>query len=227
MPPATRPPRVQDTTKSNQSGAPSATADDPARIASRRAAALPPEQRRQAIVTATQPLLMEHGMSVTTRQIAEAAGIAEGTIFRVFADKEALITAVVERALDPAPLEARLAEIDRAQPLADRLAEAVRILQERTVSLWHLVSNVGFAQSAAQRDDIRRRNLAVLPSLSALFEPDRGELRFGPDDAARRLRTLVIAGSHPALAGDQPLDPDEIVSLFLDGARRRTPPEDR
>ena len=57
------------------------------------------------IVEATLPLLLEHGEMVTTRQIAEAAGIAEGTIFRVFADKDELIAAVVEHAVDPAPLE--------------------------------------------------------------------------------------------------------------------------
>ncbi|MCU1430433.1 MAG: DNA-binding transcriptional regulator, AcrR family, partial [Actinomycetia bacterium] len=36
------------------------------------------------IVAATLPLLLEHGDRVTSRQIAEAAGIAEGTIFRAF-----------------------------------------------------------------------------------------------------------------------------------------------
>ena len=63
------------------------------------------------IVAATLPLLLEHGDRVTSRQIAEAAGIAEGTIFRVFADKDEIIAAVIEAALDPAPLEAALAGI--------------------------------------------------------------------------------------------------------------------
>ena len=43
---------------------------------------------------ATLPLLRAHGLSITTRQIAEAAGVAEGTIFGVFPDKEALLQAV-------------------------------------------------------------------------------------------------------------------------------------
>ena len=185
----------------------------------KRAAALPPEARRQAIVDATLPLLMEQGLAVTTRQIAEAAGIAEGTIFRVFPDKDALIAAAVEQALDPAPLEARLAEIDPTLPLEARLVEAVTAVQERSERLWQLMSNVGFTGPSRERDEMRRRNMADLTSLVALFEPDRNALRFDPVANARRLRALAIAGSHPALAGDQPLSAEEIVSLFLDGAR--------
>ena len=41
-----------------------------------RAAALPPSERRAEIIAATLPLVREHGANVTTRQIAEAAGIA-------------------------------------------------------------------------------------------------------------------------------------------------------
>ncbi len=72
----------------------------------KRASALPPDERRSMIIAATLPLLLEHGDRVTSRQIAEAAGIAEGTIFRVFADKDEIIAAVIETALDPEPLEA-------------------------------------------------------------------------------------------------------------------------
>jgi AcrR family transcriptional regulator len=186
----------------------------------RRAVALPPEERRQAIVEATLPLLMSHGTAVTTRQIAECAGIAEGTIFRVFPDKDALIAAVVEKALDPAPLEARLALIDRRQPLEARLTEAVRAMQERNESIWQLISNVGFTASP-ERDELRRRNLADLPALIALFTPDGDKLRFDARANARRLRALTTACSHPALIGDEPLSADDIVSLFLDGARRQ------
>jgi AcrR family transcriptional regulator len=192
----------------------------------RRAAALPPEKRREAIVSATLPLLLEHGLAVTTRQIAEAAGVAEGTIFRVFADKDALIDAVFEKALDPGPVETRLAEIDPSLPLDERLVEAVRIMQERVAGVWRLVSSVGFTRPPEPGDDSRRRKFTDVRHLVALFEADRDRLRYDPASNAQRLRALAIAGSHPALI-DRPLPPEEIVALFLDGVRLRpaaTPP---
>ena len=62
---------------------------------STRARPMPVDERRAAIARATLPLIAAHGHEVTTRQIADAAGVAEGTLFRVFDDKEAMIDAAV------------------------------------------------------------------------------------------------------------------------------------
>src|SRR5690242_11911551 len=96
-----------------------------------RATALPPEERRSTIVAAALPLLLEHGDRVTSRQIAEAAGIAEGTIFRVFADKDEIITAVIEAVLDTAPLEAAVAAIPTDLSFEATLVAAATIMQQR------------------------------------------------------------------------------------------------
>ncbi|MDR0944636.1 MAG: TetR/AcrR family transcriptional regulator, partial [Bifidobacteriaceae bacterium] len=63
-----------------------------------RAAPMSAEDRREAILDAVLPLLQQAGSAVSTRRIAQAAGIAEGTIFRVFRDKEELMAAAFGRA---------------------------------------------------------------------------------------------------------------------------------
>ena len=52
-------------------------------VRSERARRMPPAERREALINATLPLVLWHGPGVTTRQIAEAADVAEGTIFQI------------------------------------------------------------------------------------------------------------------------------------------------
>ena len=182
-----------------------------------RATSLPPDERRAAIIAATLPLLATQGGRVTTREIAEAAGIAEGTIFRVFPDKETLIEAAIDSAFDPAPVEAALHDIDAALPLEARLAAAVAILERRFVSVWQLMTSVGITRAPDKRVP------PSLVALTALFEPDRARLRLEPEEAARLLRALTLASTHPALVAGEPLSTDQIVSVLLDGIRSPTP----
>src|SRR6187402_2598174 len=108
-----------------------------------RATPLPPAERRAAIVQAVAPLLLEHGAGLTTKQIAHGAGVSEGTIFNVFADKDELIEAVIEAALDPQPLEQRLAAIDPAQPFDIRLVAATELVQRHVMHIWRLIAALG------------------------------------------------------------------------------------
>ena len=176
-----------------------------------RATALPPDERRSMIVAATLPLLLEHGDRVTTKQIAEAAGIAEGTIFRAFADKDEVIAAVVEAALDSAPLEAALAGIPDGLPFEEGLAVAIVIMQQRVIDIWRLASSVG-----TRFHEQTRRPMPDSGALVSLFEANRAQINVEPIVAARLLRALTLAATHPMLAGE-PRSPDELVALFLHG----------
>jgi AcrR family transcriptional regulator len=188
-----------------------------------RAAALPPSERRAEIVAATLPLVLAHGAAVTTRQIAEAAGIAEGTIFRVFPDKESLIEAVVESAFDSTATDAALLGIHPSLTLEARLIEAVEILRRRVADLWQLRTALGMMQMSSSGPSMTDRHQAPdLGPLATLFEADREQISRDPLEAAHLLRGLTIASTHPALILDEPLASDEIVALFLDGIRTRT-----
>ncbi|MFL6161925.1 MAG: TetR/AcrR family transcriptional regulator [Jatrophihabitantaceae bacterium] len=190
---------------------------------SSRAAPMSREQRRGAIIEATLPLLREHGHAVTTRQIAEASGIGEGTLFRVFADKAELIDACLTTAFDQAPTLELFTAIDRRLPLERKLVAAVRILQDRLLTVVELLIALGFPSPPEGQDrrrmDPRARfgHSQLLDAMTELLEPDRELLRLSPAETARLARVLTFAASHPKITDGEPMRAEEIVSVLLHG----------
>jgi AcrR family transcriptional regulator len=179
---------------------------------------MPATERRAAIIAATLPLLRTIGPAVTTKEIARAAGIAEGTIFSVFADKDDLLEAAARAGFDPGPTATRLEAIDPALTIDDRLAEAVELLQVYLDGVWQLMSTL-----CAGRDKSHANESLFAPlagALGRLLDGDRRDLRVAPTAAGHLLLSVIVASSHPMIAGSQPSSPPEIVTLFLDGARR-------
>jgi len=142
---------------------------EPAAPERTRARPLSREERRDAIAAATIPLLVQHGAGVTTRQIADAAGVAEGTLFRAFADKDEILHAAVVRSLDPAPVVAAIAALpddDGLRPLVTSVAELLLEMQRVGMRIF---------AAAHQVLDPRRRGV---PGGDA-GEPRPGEARAG------------------------------------------------
>src|SRR3954468_11924021 len=106
----------------------------------RRAPAMDADQRRAMIVAAALPLVVEYGASVTTAKIAKAAGIGEGTIFRVFPDKDALLHACVAEAVRPDDTVRHLESISLDQPLAHRLIEAAEVIRGHLTRMGAVIS---------------------------------------------------------------------------------------
>lgn len=176
------------------------------------------------IVTAALPLVVEYGAAVTTAKIARAAGIGEGTIFRVFPDKDAVLTACMEEVLRPDDTVTLLEAISPDQPLADRLMEAAEVMRGR----MDRVGDVAGALAAAGKltrgapgseagDRQRQAGLAApRAALAELFEPERGTLRLEPERLADAFHLLLMSAGRSGTP--EPFENGELVDLFLHGA---------
>ena len=187
-----------------------------------RATPLPPDERRAALIAATEPLLEQFGREVSTRQIAEAANVAEGTIFRAFPTKEALIDAVLNDVFDVQHTCDELAEIDLRQDVEERLVTAVAVLQARLHRVFALFHSMRLSPPIKHdpdsfRERQRTDNEQLDSAIAALLEPDRDRLRFNPVEAAIAVRTVTFALTHPIIGEDRFTEPEKIVNLVLHG----------
>ena len=186
-----------------------------------------PEDRRTAIVEVAIPLLQDHGAALTTRQVADAAGIAEGTLFRAFGTKEELVQACATEVFDTRQVIARLRSVDRDQPLDDRLTDAVDIMLDhvgRIIGLMSTLYATGMAPPRHREGEHTHRPRMSDPEVDAalvdLIGPDAEQLRLDPSDVVNILAHLTLASAHPLFPA-RAMTAAEIVSVVLDGTRTR------
>ncbi len=187
-----------------------------------RAKPLSPEERRTAILDAVIPLLVERGTAVTTAEMAEAAGIAEGTIFRVFDDKNALLHAAIGKTLDPEPILTAFDAIDVTASLQDQLTQAANILAaryEKTTALIGMARSMpDHGKPSPEAHRIAHDAMAaVAKALTQLLEPHQDKLTVAPEQAAILLRGLLFANAHQLLHGDEHMTPAQLVDVLLNG----------
>jgi len=184
-----------------------------------------PEDRRAALVEATLPLLCEHGMAVTTRQIAEAAGVAEGTIFRAFPDKNSLLLATAIRGIGPDGDRPVLSGVDAGLDLRDRLAQAIDLFTTGMRSRGRLpeVAQAMMANPDARDEMFAALSLSRQRALEAvvrLLEPDAHRLRLTVPQAARIVLVLIFSSTRMFDESDA-LTSHELTAVVLDGVLLR------
>jgi AcrR family transcriptional regulator len=191
-----------------------------------RALPLAPEARRKSIIDAVIPLLLENGPNVTTAQIAEAAGIAEGTIFRVFPDKTSLLFEAVKASFDPAPELDQLARIERDLPLEVKLRKTAAILIKRSERVHALVSvlrSLPPPEHSAFHDAHKNAigaNSLLLWGVTRVFQDHSSQLAVEPARAAAAFRGLLFAVSFPLNDPAELMTADEAIEVLLSGVMK-------
>jgi AcrR family transcriptional regulator len=191
------------------------------------------------IVRAALRLIAANGTMPTTREIADEAGIAEGTIFRAFDTKERLVEAVVGETFCPAPISVQMRAIDTTLPLRERLVQLVTVLQGRFTEIFGVMSALGLTAPPADFEEHRgcRPDTGHVPfdeqdtdldtwgdrgrRMLAFVEPDADQLTCTPAELVRYLQLFTFSASHPEISEGHVLSPHTIVAVVLDGVSRK------
>ncbi|GAB3622798.1 hypothetical protein GCM10027418_08800 [Mariniluteicoccus endophyticus] len=182
------------------------------------------------------PLVRERGFDVSTADVAAAAGIAEGTLFRVFPTKADLLSAVVHQVMDPADDIARLDAIDRTLPLPTRIRLVVDQWTERIddVSVMMAAIHTSHAgreaagahksHDAESMERHRRQSQELDAAVERVIAPDADALRVPVHTAALFVRSATFAATHPMVNPGDRIRVDDLVTMLVAGITAQETP---
>jgi AcrR family transcriptional regulator len=175
------------------------------------------ERNRRRILAAARTLFSERGLDVGVDEIARAADVGMGTLYRRFPTKDDLVVATVQERL-----ELLLADIERAAGVPDAweaLSAALHVLGHR------IAEDRGFFDAVHDRlrqaGRLHTLREGVLGALQPLLERAQAEGAVRDDVVVRDLTLLVMSvARQPALhAARQPLLWQRYLAVVLDGLR--------
>jgi AcrR family transcriptional regulator len=191
------------------------------------------ERRRAEILAAAAQVFAEKGYaSTTTREIAQAADIAEGTLYNYFGGKREILLAIADETR--APMETAVLEAGRLEDRAAMIAmfEAAFDISEARLPFVRTVLTEAWVDDRILEDFLAARLKRVHRHLEAYVRERIAAGAFRPLDPSLGARLAMgMFGSLilPSLRGVAPLpSPEErrilaetVVDLLLDGIRAR------
>jgi AcrR family transcriptional regulator len=161
----------------------------------------PPSVGREEILRVTHELLRERGMArLTTREVAERAGVSEGSVFYHFDDRFGLLKAVFERSLGPLHLESFDQKAGDLRSTVTQMSEGIEAFLNASLDVM----------MAAQSDASLRESLHAY-MLESDYGPHRGIAAIGRYIAARQATGEVRPD----------LNPTVVASMIVNDALQR------
>ena len=166
---------------------------------------------RDRICAAAEALFVRDGYARTTiRAVAEAAGVAEATVYLAFADKPALLDAVILRAVRDNASEP-LASIAAAPPgeILPRLAASNAALMGRAAHLIALGDSASLMDAALRplRERAHRNLRAAMRAVADALDA-AGLLRHGAQEVADTLYAIATDATYLRMTEGAGLPPE-------------------
>jgi AcrR family transcriptional regulator len=175
------------------------------------------ERNRQRILAAAADLLSERGLDATLDDVARAAGVGVGTVFRRFPDKESLIEELFRDRIDAMVTlaEQALTEPDPWQALVSYLATATEMMAANAgLKQLLMFATYGKDRVCYARDRMR-------PVVSKLVERAQasGDLRADFDASDMKLIAFMLASAADYAATTKPDVWRRYLAMLVDGLR--------
>jgi AcrR family transcriptional regulator len=178
-----------------------------------------------AILDAAEEVAVERGLEAASiAAIAERAGVAVGTLYNYFPDRDGLLVALLrKRRAEIAP------EMAAAAAAADELPFEARLRSYLHGFAAAFDKRLSYVRLAMALDQRGHRVHDREPTLLALFEGHVDDIFQAAEEAGsippgrHRIYAAMLTGSmralkHANLDRDEPMDIDMLVDVFLHGA---------
>jgi AcrR family transcriptional regulator len=176
------------------------------------------------ILDAAERCMARYGLRrVSMGDVAAEAGVSRGSVYRYFADRDALVEAVLERTADRF-VAASEPELDRAPDLAGQLAAAVMFIRRRRGDEAFVLRLPGDTDSlfatllAVRREVLFDRWVAFWEPRLAVAERRR-EVRAGLDRSQTGeliVRLLLSFAVLPTVVSFDAADPEAVAGFIRD-----------
>ena len=184
--------------------------------------------RRTRILCAAQEVFAEQGFrSAEVKTIAERAGVGKATIYKFFANKEALVLVIVEESLNYMRDLALASLVGSGEPL-ERLEQAARAMA-RFLEHNRQFAHVLIQEAGEFMGDIQRKHLAVveqnMPFAEAFFTSLRDQGYFqalSPRESIHMMVNVMIGATYTwVLTGEGDLEEQAIryLRVLVEGLR--------